>query len=77
METYDQFPINLLESRGSITIPSVKVISDNVNIWENGGVVEHSVTPTSIILDTQSEGVSYIITNPQIRNLLGFVGFCL
>ena len=62
MEIYDQFPINLLESQGPITIPSVKVISDNINIWENGSVVEHSVAPTSIILDTQSEGVSYIIT---------------
>lgn len=75
METYDQFPINLLESQGSITIPSVKVLSDNVNIWENGGVVEHSVTPTSIILDTQSEGVSYIITNQKLGQFINLNGF--
>lgn len=75
MEIYDQFPINLLESQGPITIPSVKVISDNINIWENGSVVEHSVTPTSIILDTQSEGVSYIITNQKLGQFINLNGF--
>ena len=74
MEIYDQFPINLLESQGPITIPSVKVISDNINIWENGSVVEHSVTPTSIILDTQSEGVSYIITNQKLGQFINLNG---
>lgn len=36
METYDQFPINLLESQGPIIISPVEVISDNINIWETG-----------------------------------------
>ncbi len=75
METYDQFPINLLEFQGPIIIPSVEVITDNINIWENGGIIEHSVTPTSIILDAQSEGVSYIIDNPQLGKFINLNGF--
>ena len=74
METYDQFPINLLESQGPIIISPVEVISDNINIWENGIIIDHSVTPTSIVLDTFPEGTSYVIANKKLEQFINLKG---
>ncbi len=74
METYDQFPINLLESQGSIVIPSINVISDNINVWENGTIIEHGITPTSIFIESTPSIVKYKIENENLERFICLIG---
>lgn len=73
-ETYDKFPINLLESRGPIKLDPIEVISDNINVWENGAIVKHLETRTSISLDNQFNGINYVISNKELRPYINLVG---
>jgi hypothetical protein len=64
MESYDLFPINLLESQGKIERESFLFIADNYKIWQDGRCIKGGNVKVIISADIRQNMINVELDNP-------------